>query len=35
MKSTISAGNPVIIAVIAVAAIAVVVGVIFWKKNKK
>lgn len=35
MKSTISAGNPVIIAVIAVVVIAVVVGIILWKKNKK
>lgn len=35
MKSTISSGNPVIIAVIAVVVIAVVVGIILWKKKNK
>ena len=35
MKSTISAGNTVIIAVIAVVVIAVVVGIILWKKKNK
>ena len=35
MKSTISMGNPGIIAVIAIVAIAVVVGLILWKKKNK
>lgn len=34
MKSTISVGNPVIIAVIAVV-VAVVVGLTIWKKRNK